>query len=360
MFTYRHYLLALATALLGVVCVGLYRTKVGPPAGPAVLELQGFIEARHHGGAVAFSRDAKSLALPKRDGSVQVWDLAARSVDVLVSSLNAQTAADLAVFSSDGQSLAVLYRGTGIAVWDLRAKREVVRVTISRPQFVHDMAFADGGRNLVTMVASVTDEDRKGGRMNYSAIHWDPSTGAEQLRQDFDPFLLFKALSSDGRYVVLEHEALANTVFDVSTGKKVSDVLAFGGFCFSADGSVVVSYSGKRIALWDVRSGTQLRRFAFPTSYLTPGYEDTGRVSLSHDNKLLAIGMFIHVNQVGIISLESGKVLGTFECCPPRMICHLVRFSPTGRILATDTNDVNLDDQNVAPLLRFWKIPSSW
>ena len=96
------------------------------------------------------------------------------------------------------------------------------------------------------------------------AIHWDPSTGAEQVRRAFDPFLIFRALSSDGRYVVLEQKASANTVFDVLTGKKVSDVQAFGGFCFSADGSVVVSYSGKRIALWDVRSGTQLRRFVFP------------------------------------------------------------------------------------------------
>ena len=353
----------MATALLGAVGVGLYRTKVGPAAGTAVLELQGFIEARHHSGALAFSPDGEALALPERDGgTVDVWGMATRRrTHSLVSSFNARAApADRVTFSSDGALLAVFYRERGVAVWNLRTDSEQARILITDPKWVSDMAFADGGRSLVTMVASVTDEDRKGGRKNYSAVHWDPSTGENQLTQAFDPFLTFKALSSDGRYVVLEQEALANTVFDVSTGKKVSDVQAFGGFCFSADGSVVVSYSGRRIALWDVRSGTQLRRFAFPSSYLTPGYEDPGCISLSHDNKLLAVGMFIKVNQVGIISLESGKVLDTFECCPPRMICHLVRFSPTGRILVTDTESTNMKDADVEPLLKFWQIPASW
>ena len=48
-----------------------------------------------------------------------------------------------------------------------------------------------------------------------------------------------------------------------------------------------------------------------------------------------------------------------FECCP-RMLCDVVRFSPDGRILATNTEPVNRSDQEVPPLLRFWRIPASW
>jgi hypothetical protein len=41
------------------------------------------------------------------------------------------------------------------------------------------------------------------------------------------------------------------------------------------------------------------------------------------------------------------------------MICYGVRFSPDGRILATDTSWENDRDEPVKPLLRFWKIDSS-
>ena len=42
------------------------------------------------------------------------------------------------------------------------------------------------------------------------------------------------------------------------------------------------------------------------------------------------------------------------------MLSEGVRFSPDGRILATDTESVNGFDQDVEPLLRFWRIPASW
>ena len=82
--------------------------------------------------------------------------------------------------------------------------------------------------------------------------------------------------------------------------------------------------------------------------------------SVSPNNRLLVIGGFRKVNVVALVSLESGKVLDTFECCPPQMVCNHVCFSPNGRILATDTSGVDQNDNYVDPLLKLWKIPDNW
>jgi WD40 repeat protein len=109
------------------------------------------------------------------------------------------------------------------------------------------------------------------------------------------------------------------------------------------------------VTLWDVPSGRESRRFPFKPAY--PGHSD--HLSLSPDKKVLAVGGFTKSHLVGLISLESGKVLGTFECCSQEMTCDVVRFSPDGRILATDTSSANHRDQGVDPLLRLWRVPAS-
>ena len=348
--------------LLIVLGVAFYRRGPGRASAPAVAELKEFIDARHDGGPLAFSSDGKYLALSRHeDGKVEVWGLSTREVRVLDSSIyTGATAAGRVVFSSDGRLLAVRHPGTGASVWNLSAKKEQAHIRVSQPRWVYDMAFTDNDRALVAIIPSVTDEDRKAGRKNCSAVHWDSSTGKEQASHVLDPFLRFKALSPDGRYAVFQEKDAAQAVFDLRTGDRVSSIDAFGGFRFSRDGSILVSYSGKRICLWDVRSGKQLKQFALKSSYLTPGYEDADRICLSPDNKMLAVGMFTEINRVGLISLESGEVLATFECCPPQMFCSEVRFAPDGRVLATDTDSTNIKDQHVQPLLRFWKIPASW
>lgn len=75
--------------------------------------------------------------------------------------------------------------------------------------------------------------------------------------------------------------------------------------------------------------------------------------------RVLAVAGFKDQNVVGLTSSESGKVLSTFEFCPPGMICDTVCFSADGRMLATATYEWNERDYRVQPLLKFWRLPAS-
>jgi WD40 repeat protein len=335
---------------------------LGQPQGTKVTELTEVIGARFHVGPMAFSPDGKSLALPKLDeGQVELWSLETGKKQVLFSSFNKDRApARHVAFSKDGRFLAVDYQNTGVTLWDLPSKKEQAHIPVTRPSWVDDMSFADDDRTFVTIMSTVTDRDIEGpgpSRWNHSAVRWEVSTGKKQVVHVFDPFLLFKALSPDGRHAVLQNEG-GQTVFDLVTGKRAFATDSDGGFLFSEDSSTLVSYDGDQMCVWDVPSGKESRRFAFQ-----PGYTPTSsanHLALSPDKKVLAVGWFTESHVVGLISLQSGKVLGTFECSPAPMICEAIRFSPDGRIFATDTQTTDGRDRVVRPLLRFWKIHESW
>jgi len=280
-----------ASLLLALLAsgVGLYFHALCRQRGPRVAELTGLIEARHHSGPMAFSPNGKILALPKRaDGRVELWSFETGKVQVLASSFNKDKApADRIAFSNDGRFLAVYYREGGVTLWDLLANKEDAHIPII-PSYVHDMAFADGHRTLVTVVARSTDQDIKADRWNYSAVRWDVSTGRKQVAHVFDPLLQFMALSPDGRYGVLQQYDVGQTVFDLGTGKKVFAIVSDGGFRFSDDGSTLVSYNGDHLSLWDVPSGRELRRFEFKPGYLPRGYAYTDCLSFGYSERSAA------------------------------------------------------------------------
>ena len=69
---------------------------------------------------------------------------------------------------------------------------------------------------------------------------------------------------------------------------------------------------------------------------------------------------YSNASDVALVSMETGRILSTFECCPPLWVCDNACFSPDGRILATDTFAFNGHDQPVLPILKLWRIPASW
>ena len=113
-----------------------------------------------------------------------------------------------------------------------------------------DIAFADGDRTLLAVMESVTDRDREAGRFNCSLARWDLPTGKELEAHVFDPILEPRALSPDGRFALLHQNNVGQSVFDLTTGRKVFALNSSGEFVFSDDGSALASYSGGRASLW--------------------------------------------------------------------------------------------------------------
>jgi WD40 repeat protein len=327
-----------------------------------VRELLNVGDAHSHSGSMVFSSDGKILALPKHaDGRVELLRLDSGRADVLVSAMNpGQSAADWVAFSSDGRFLAVYYQHVGVAVWNVNANSELAHIPVNPPSYVFDMAFVKGSRTIVALIASASLTDPKGNLRPKYAVRWASSTGEKQGTQTFETCRNFIGISHDGRYTILE-DAEGTAVFELTTGKKAFVVDNDScGFRFSEDSSTLVAYSGRQIRVVEVPSGRESKRIAFEASFLVPGYGVVDRLGLSPDAKLLAIGWFGQPNLVGIVSLVSGKVVDTFECCPPSMFCDTVLFSPDGRMLVTDTKRYNMNDAYVEPLLKFWQIPASW
>ena len=151
----------------------------------------------------------------------------------------------------------------------------------------------------------------------------------------------------DGRYGVADEPPEYTVgVYDLAT-RKVFGLPRFGDAAFWDDGSRVVHLTTSWLSIWAIPSGKELKRLR-----VTPPSEsdDSRLMCLSPRANLLAVGRHPKSNLVSLISLDSGKVLGTVECGPPMTICERIRLSTDGRILVTGTSAVNSHDELVQPL----------
>ena len=191
-----------------------------------------------------------------------------------------------------------------------------------------------------------------------AVVRWDARTGKCLGSKTFGPSFGFSAFSPDARYVVLQDKGDEGpAIFEIATGNKPFALGAKGGFVFSDDGRRMAMYDGDQVLVWDISSGKVMQHVTFGSSCLPRLYPDyKNRLSFSPDKRILAVGGFTDIGMVGLIDLESGKILDKFRCCPASMFCEFVEFAPYGGILATDTATMTDDDRVVEPILRFWKV----
>ncbi len=324
---------------------------------PRVTELTTIPVPRHHSDRIAFSPDGKILALPKpAEGRVELWDIGTGKVRHIPSPFGAAGARAFdAIFSKDGRFLATNFEPGGVALCELARPAEQIQIPVPKPTWLVGMAFLAGAPKLV-MVSGV---ELKSGLRAYSSARWNVSTGKREDFHEFYPGLGFETISPDGRFVLLQN-GREQVAFDSGSGTQIFAVVELGRSRFSPDCSTLISYHDEAVTRWAVPSGKKLGQIQFAPRRPSPGHDVKDRLAISSDNKLFALGAFSGQNTVTVVRLDSGKVLGTFECCPPRMFCSGICFSPNGRILATATYEHDNHDQEVEPLLRFWKIPDEW
>ncbi len=80
-------------------------------------------------------------------------------------------------------------------------------------------------------------------------------------------------------------------------------------------------------------------------------------LAISSCAKLLAVGRYPNFNLASIISIETGKVLGTVECGPNLQECHQLCLAADGRTLVTQTSASDLRDRSVEPWLKICAFP---
>ncbi len=141
---------------------------------------------------------------------------------------------------------------------------------------------------------------------------------------DFESGELIRDFSNDNPESTLSNSF--STVLGITLSQD-GKLMASGGFCNDKD-----NYFAR---LWDVESGTELRRFMHGRSY---GIES---LAISPDGKTLATGS--HDARLRLFDVESGKLLRAFpKNGASRMHSGCVAFSPDGKTVATAGQSLRL------------------
>jgi hypothetical protein len=207
-------------------------------------------------GTLALSPDGRLLA-SAADGHVRVWDVATGH-----QLYGNESNAVALVFSCDGKLLAV-QEGAGarakVRIWHAAAGKQVCQVAGQGASFPSFAFSADGKR-----LASACED----GALRL----WDVATGRELGRGPggHRETVTTLALSPDGRLLASGSADSAVRLLDVVTGKELRRLpLAEPGgvpgwpvtLTFSPDGRLVAVGGTDRIILWDVATGSVVRRF---------------------------------------------------------------------------------------------------
>jgi internalin A len=246
--------------------------------------------------ALAFSPDGKRLAgACSSDRTLRVWDT--KTGDIIFNLTGNKDWLTTVAFSPNGQQIAAA--GGDMSVWNATTGKQLhalsVQFSKASPS-VQSVAFSPDSKRLV---AAVTD-----GSLGTVLKGWDATTGAE-----------FK---------------LAGNVFNVS---------------FSPDGEQLAGSSGKKILIWNVAAGKELR--SIPVDGLAFFRSDWQRfASLKQGNNILE-GKFDTWSEVEVWDTAASKPLFSFGRLTP--LVSSLAFSADGKLGIGsgdwfETSEVNIWD----------------
>jgi WD40 repeat protein len=220
---------------------------------------------------------------PDKGGDAQVWDLA--SGKALAAYHDPAAALKAVAFAPDGKALAV--GGSDAAVRLVDAATGEVLTTLQRPGpgAINGLAFTPDGRTLAAAGG------RRGDKTSEGFVRlWDVATGKERdtWRGTMDEAQCLR-FSPDGKMLAVGCRDNTVRLWDVATGRERAALVGHRAWVhslafFHGDGSVLVSgaYDGK-VKFWYADAGREL-------GTLTAGMEVVLSVALSPDGRKLAAG----------------------------------------------------------------------
>jgi WD40 repeat protein len=196
-----------------------------------------------------------------------------------------------AEFSPDGKKIVTYAKDATVRIWGARTGETIA--ILPGENVGQRWKFTPDGRQLWTT-----------GPKTKTRI-WNADTGA--LIQELD--FWFQAISADNRQVAIEASDTSIDILDIGTGRKVTldDPEMFrterARIDFSPDGEKVLVLSGRRIHLWNTRSGASLRVIVLQlNSEHSARFSPDGRSVISTFR-----------NEFDIWDAETGVQAGTFK-----------------------------------------------
>ena len=264
--------------------------------------------------SVSFSRDG-TLASGGRDGTVRLWDAAARQ-NIATFEGHMNTVESVA-FSPDGTLASGSGDGT-IMLWDI-AERQRIATLEGRRDYIYSVSFSPDGGSLA-----------RGDSQEVQL--WDVATRGHIATLPHGDHVFSVSFSRNG-IIASGSEDRTVKLWDVATREHIATlpheniVLAVA---FSLDGGILVSGGWGDIELWDVATKTRL-------DTLTHG-AIVSSVSFSTDGETLASGGWD-----GTVKLWDMTTRENFATFGPTSGIYCLSFSPDGRTIASGTTEGTIE-----------------
>ena len=273
------------------------------------------ISASGLGECLAIADDGGRLAWCGGDGTVELWDSAARSMRTAFTSADLNVVGSVA-FNQDGTLLASGDTEGRVIVWDTDGRERVVLKSagmvvssvafngndtvvagirhgpltvwnLARPE--NPIRLPDAGGVIGTQVASSSGSSTFASATSKTITLWDTKSWNPVGQMQNEATVRGLAFSRDGTVIAAANGADAGSVslWDAATRTLIATLKAHRGevmgIAFSADGTRLAS-AGRdgSIVVWDVRTKTQLSRF--------DALDEIYSIAFSPDGKLLAHG----------------------------------------------------------------------